>query len=91
MPESPHNGTIKFEGPGKYRIIVQGKLNESWSDRLGGMQIISDETEGASSKTTLIGYLRDQTQLSGVLNSLYELHLAIRLVEHLVNESGEIE
>lgn len=91
MSTSSHNRPIKFEGPGKYRIVVQGTLNESWSDRLGGMQIISGETEGAASTTTLMGYLRDQTQLSGVLNSLYELHLAIRLVEHMVSESGELE
>jgi hypothetical protein len=33
--------------------------------------------------TTLVGKLRDQAQLSGVLNTLYELHLPILLVECL--------
>jgi hypothetical protein len=62
---------------------------ESWSDRLAGMRI----TPGLPEKdppvsSTLEGHLRDQTQLSGVLNSLYELHLPILLVEYLGENTG---
>jgi hypothetical protein len=36
--------------------------------------------------TTLIGRLRDQAELSGVLNSLYDLHLSILKVEMVNGE-----
>jgi hypothetical protein len=36
--------------------------------------------------TTLVGRLRDQAELSGVLNTLYELHLPILSVECLKDE-----
>jgi hypothetical protein len=60
-----------------YRIKVQGKLDEKWSDRLGGMGITVDRSSGQSPVTTLEGRLRDQAALAGVLNTLYELHLQV--------------
>jgi len=69
-----------FQRPGNYRIKVQGTLDESWSARMCGMQITRSESN-AMQITTLEGHLRDQTQLSGILNNLYELHLSILSVE----------
>lgn len=84
MSGTPRGETIKFEGPGKYRIVVQGTLNESWAERLASMRIICGGAEdGGPQQATLTGYLRDQAQLSGVLNHLYELHLPILLVEYI--------
>lgn len=40
---------------------------------------------------TLEGRLRDQTELSGVLNSLYELHLPILSIENLAENNGVCE
>jgi hypothetical protein len=71
--------------PGRYRIVVQGRLDRSWSDRLAGMYITAGESENGEPTTCLVGDLRDQAQLCGVLNSLYDVHLAILLVEHLGN------
>ena len=83
MAASNRIGNIKFEKPGRYRIVVQGRIDPSWSDRLGGMQITTSKGEEDAPKTTLTGNLRDQAQLSGVLNSLYDLHLPILIVECL--------
>ena len=80
-------GKVNFEKPGKYRIDVKGRLDDCWSDRLGGMRITLG-SEDDSHVTTLVGHLRDQAQLSGVLNSLYELHLPILLVEYLRADKG---
>ena len=80
--------STKFEKPGKYRIEVEGRLDERWSDRLAGMHIKTSESEGKTPQTSLVGHLRDQAQLSGVLNSLYELHLPILLVEYLPADNG---
>ena len=72
---------IDFGGPATYRIVVQGTLDASWSDRLGGMTISTTERGQKASHTTLIGPVRDQAQLNGVLEALYGLHLSILSVE----------
>jgi len=83
VKDSHFNRMSDCERPGRYRIVVKGCIHESWSDRLAGMSITAGEFEDGEAITTLVGYLRDQAQLCGVLNSLYDLHLAILLVEHL--------
>lgn len=83
MPDSNGDIRIKFEHPGTYRIEVQGVLDESWSDRLAGMQMVTDNAKTDLPVTILIGHLRDQTQLSGVLNTLHELHFPIQLVKYV--------
>jgi len=89
MISSRRSKKIHFEKPGKYRIVVDGHLDESWSDRLAGMHITTtSKTKNGTQATNLIGHLRDQTQLSGVLNALYELHLSILLVEFLEESKG---
>lgn len=90
MTASHHGIKLHFEKPGKYRIVVQGNLDASWSDRLAGMCITQSDLENGAPTTILIGHLRDQTQLSGVLNSLYELHMPILLVEH-IEEEGDAD
>ena len=72
---------IDFDRPGTYQIRVKGRLDASWSDRLGGMEISTvDRAEGAP-ETNLVGWLPDQAALSGVLNALYGLHLPLLSVE----------
>ena len=72
---------IKLWTPATYRIEVEGHLDESWSERLAGMHITSRKRSDQTTVTSLIGRLRDQAELSGVLNSLYDLHLSILKVE----------
>lgn len=74
---------MKLETPATYRIRVQGKMDESWLDRLGGMAITPDATADESPVTILVGHLPDQAALSGVLNTLYEMHLPLLSVENL--------
>jgi hypothetical protein len=79
---------LKSWTPGNYRILVEGLLDERWSERLAGMQIKSRKRADQSVFTTLTGDLRDQAELLGVLNSLYELHLPILEVEFLWEKNG---
>ena len=72
---------IKLWTPATYRIEVEGYLAESWSDRLAGMRITTSKKSDQTRVTTLDGRLRDQAELSGVLNRLYDLHLSILKVE----------
>ena len=83
---SPSWKNLKSGAPAPYRIRVQGHLDESWSDRLGGMVITRAFAENNEPITILVGSLIDQSALSGVLNALYELHLPVLSVE-LIDES----
>ncbi len=74
MTDNLNKKHIKLWTPATYRIEVEGHLAESWSDRLAGMRIATRKRADQTTVTTLIGRLRDQAELSGVLNSLYGLH-----------------
>ncbi len=82
-----YNGKhLKLWTPATYRIEVEGLLDESWSERLAGMRISSCKRADQTTITTLIGRMRDQAELTGVLNSLYELHLPLLKVEAVTGE-----
>ena len=83
MSDSQSWKNLKFEAPASYRIRVQGHLDDSWSDRLGGMVITRAFTADKEPMTILIGHLKDQGALCGVLNALYDLHLPVISVELL--------
>jgi hypothetical protein len=68
---------IPFDSSAVYQIIVQGRIDPTWFDRLEGMTICQDNVENSSTITTLEGELIDQAALAGVLNTLYELHLPV--------------
>ena len=87
-----HEGEhLKLSTPAAYRIEVEGEVPESWFDRLGGMRITTRQRANQTTVTTLIGRVRDQAQLTEVLNSLYELHLPILSVENLSEDNGEVD
>jgi hypothetical protein len=73
---------IKLGTEATYRIRVQGRLDERYSDRLGGLTITQATDDDQASVTTLYGPLIDQAALLGVLNALYNsMHLPLLLVE----------
>ncbi len=86
MSKMPKYRDIEFGGPAEYRIIVQGSLDASWSNRLAGMTVSTTERKTGITQTTLVGRIRDQAELSGVLDTLYNLHLSILSVEKIDNE-----
>jgi len=63
--------------PASYRIEVEGSLDETWSGRLGGMQIDTASRADKRPVTILTGTVRDQAVLMGVLNGLYQMHMQI--------------
>ncbi len=69
------------EGASFYRIEIRGHLDQGWSDRLAGMHISTCHRQGQKPVTTLKGRVRDQAELAGVLNTLYEMHLVLLKVE----------
>ena len=76
-----------MHGPAIYRIRVRGRLDASWSDRIGGMQVTETRGTDGQTETILVGRLADQAALSGILNSLYELHLPVMSAECVDSEN----
>ncbi len=72
-----------MQGPAMYRVRVIGRLDPNWSDRLEGMKISESTTPGGEVVTALEGQLADQAALSGVLDTLYQLHLPVLSVDCL--------
>jgi len=76
---SPHRGELRLadklrmESTGWYQIIIHGFLDTDWSDRLGGLSILTIETS-TGTVTSLTGEVIDQTSLLGILSALYDLH-----------------
>jgi len=73
---------LPYDCPATYQIVVQGQIDQTWSDNLEGMQC-QVEVEADSPVTTLEGVLSDQAALAGVLNTIYEMHLTILSVNRL--------
>ena len=80
-PSPDHD--FKFSSSARYRICVKGFLDESWSERFSGMRISNEVSGRISPLAELFGPMIDQTELLGVLNSLYEMHLPLVSVELL--------
>jgi hypothetical protein len=69
--------------PATYEIRIKGYLEDSWSDRLGGMTILTSKDKAGAMITTLCGQLPDQAALFGVLNALYDMRLPVLSFECL--------
>ena len=72
----PENTTVIFQ------IRIQGQINESWSDWLGGLTI-TPQPEG---ETLLAGPIADQAALHGIMDRLYAMNLSILSIVQARNE-----
>ena len=80
---------IARDEPVSYQIQVQGRLSQTWADYLGSMDVsVSGEREQAV--TTLLGQVRDQAALMGLLNSLYYLGFSLLSLEYQANPRKEV-
>ena len=82
MSVNPFDGKKpSMKGPSIYRICVRGRLESDWTARVEGMNITESRQADGELITILVGRLADQGVLSGVLNTLYELHLPVISVD----------
>jgi hypothetical protein len=56
---------------------VLGELSPSYSDRFEGMEIENTFRKDGRAESVLEGLLADQSAFSGVLNTLYDMHLPV--------------
>ena len=62
-----------------FEIRVKGHLDDSWSDWLEGLEVRLLE----NGEMVLVGQIRDQAALIGILNRLYGLNLSLLSVSEL--------
>jgi hypothetical protein len=72
MPKPVNRDEVAF-----YEIRIQGILDESWSEWLGGLEVRPLD----SGETVLTGPIRDQSALHGLLNKIRDLGLPLLGVE----------
>ena len=82
-------GRTEFDRSACYRILLQGRLDPSWSDRLEGMRVTRVDQPGQAPITLLAGPLLDQAALNGVLQSTYHLGLTILRVERTASHISD--
>ena len=75
---------FQFRKSAIYKIVIEGELDDSWSDRLG-LQITLQKKSGKKPKSTLVGNIADQAALSSVLNLLYDMHMTVISVNMLTD------
>ncbi len=69
--------------PATYRLQVQGRLDATWSDWFGGMNVTVKDKDDGPAITTMTGVIPDQAALYGLLNRLRDLGLLLLEVRHL--------
>jgi hypothetical protein len=74
---------LGMSSPAIYRIRVRGKLDAEIARRLDGLNLTEEPASGETPISVLVGRVIDQAALSGLLNSLYELHLPLISVDCL--------
>ena len=62
--------------PSRYRIVLRGRLNERFESAFDGMAL-----EPGPNQTVLVGEVRDQAQLYGLLDRLRDFGLELVAVE----------
>ena len=74
-----------YDQPGIYAIHIAGRLDNSWSECLGGLTITHevDEAQDSGTVTVLYGWLPDQAALMGVLSALYNARYPLLFVRYL--------
>jgi hypothetical protein len=64
---------MALETPGSYEICVRGRLDETWSEWLSGLELRST-SDGI---TVATGPIQDQAALHGVLERIRDLGLEL--------------
>ena len=75
--ESKYSDSIKFSGPAFYQITVQGKIPPRFFNQFTDFRFVKNQPMYPGENSTVVGRISDQSQLKGVLNSLYTMHFVV--------------
>ena len=74
----------------RYRIVVQGRIEASWSEWLDRMTIRHDRGAGGSPVSILTGPVADQSALRGLLAKIWNLNLSVIAVQREDQTTGGV-
>jgi len=63
-----------------YQIRIQGHLDETWITWFFPLTLVNDK----NGETTLTGAVRDQSELHGVLDRVFDLNLTLLSVKRII-------
>lgn len=68
-----------------YSIQIQGVLDQDWAEQFGELQVYITQPQKTSRTvvTTIVGRVRDQAALAGLLNLAYSMQLPLLSVSYL--------
>jgi hypothetical protein len=72
----PKTSNQSKESP-RYRIVVQGELDDSWSEWMGDVSLDRFDRVHGSGNTTIFSEIPDQAALRGLLNKIWDLNLTL--------------
>ena len=73
----------RFDKPGVYHIQVKGILDQKWLDWFDGFTILPQPDD----ETLLVGTVKDQAALHGLLAKIRDLGLPLLTVQRIENEA----
>ena len=84
MDNSQFQG-VRFNGPAYYRITVQGVISKRFFQQFSNFESVINSSDFPGEVSSVVGKISDQSQLSGILNSLFSMHLALLEVNAMNN------
>ena len=80
---------LKVHEPARYRIHVQGAIDEGWADYLGDTIMHMGAETGEYPVTKMTGQFHDQSALLGAISRLVDLGLPLLMVEYIPGQTSE--
>jgi hypothetical protein len=74
-----------MSGPVVYEIRLEGHLDETWINWFSPLVVVNE----VNGKATLTGAVRDQAELDGLLDKVFNLNLTLLAVNRLPDPSKE--
>ena len=71
------NHRLTLDAAATYEIRLQGSLDASWSDYMGGASVRVQRQPDGSPITVVTGEFQDQAALAGALSFLYDLGMPL--------------
>ena len=75
--------TLRLASPARYRIRIQGYLDNTWAHHFGQLTFTNQLASGQAPVTVLTGEMVDQAELVWVLTRLYGLGFPLLSIECL--------
>jgi hypothetical protein len=69
-----------------YQIRIQGHLDETWFNWFSPLVLVNEE----NGEATLTGAVRDQAELHGLLDKIFDLNLTLLSVSRMTNTVGQV-